>query len=325
LLGAAANIMITTRQLTKQFNGKTAVDHLTLEIKAGEVFGLLGPNGAGKTTTVRMLACLIAPTSGEAVIGGYRVGKDDQQIRRLLGIVTESPGLYERLSTWKNLEIYAKLYGVYNVAYQVEKYVRLLELWDRRHDPVETFSKGMKQKVALARALIHEPQVLLLDEPTSGLDPQMTKAVRDFIEELKGEGRTILLCTHNLDEAERLCDQILVLKTRAVAVDTPEALRHRLFGRRVILRLREVNRQLMGAVSSLDFVLGLRREDNQLIVELNDPENENPLLVRQLVNAGAEIQFLTEEEHSLEEIYLKLIEEDTRQAEAKSKTVKAKK
>jgi ABC-2 type transport system ATP-binding protein len=207
---------------------------------------------------------------------------------------------------------------------QVEKYIRLLELWDRRHDPVETFSKGMKQKVALARALIHEPQVLLLDEPTSGLDPQMTKAVRDFIEELKGEGRTILLCTHNLDEAERLCDRILVLKTRPVAIDTPEALRHRLFGRRVILKLRQIDRPLMDALSSLDFVLGFHREDNQLIVELGDPESQNPILVRHLVNAGAEIQFLTEEEHSLEEIYLKLIEEDTKQAEVKGATVKAK-
>jgi ABC-2 type transport system ATP-binding protein len=316
--------MITTRQLTKQFDGKIAVDHLTLEIRAGEVFGLLGPNGAGKTTTVRMLACLIAPTSGEAVIGGYRVGEHDQEIRRRLGIVTESPGLYERLSTWKNLEIYAQLYGVRDVAGQMEKYVRLLDLWDRRHEPVETFSKGMKQKVALARALIHEPQVLLLDEPTSGLDPQMTKAVRDFIEELKGEGRTILLCTHNLDEAERLCDRILVLKTRPVAVDTPEALRHRLFGRRVILKLRQIDRPLMDALGSLDFVLGFHREDNQLIIELGDPENENPILVRYLVNAGAEIQFLTEEEHSLEEIYLKLIEEETKHAEAKRTAVKAK-
>jgi len=302
--------MITTRQLTKVFDGKVAVDSLTLEISAGEVFGLLGPNGAGKTTTVRMLASLIAPTSGEAVVGGYRVGEQDREIRRMLGIVTEVPGLYERLSARKNLEIYAQLYGVKNVAHQVEKYLRLLDLWDRRDEAVETFSKGMKQKLALARALVHEPKVLLLDEPTSGLDPQMTKAVRDFIEELKGRGRTILLCTHNLDEAERLCDRILVLKTRAVAVDTPGALRHRLFGRRVILQLRSVNERVIEAIRSLDFVLSIEREDNKLIIALNDPENQNPILVRQLVSAGAEIQFLKDEEHSLEEIYLKLIEEE---------------
>lgn len=301
--------MIATQRLTKIYNGTVALDGLTLTIHSGEIFGVLGPNGAGKTTTVRLLACLIAPTSGEATIAGYRLGRDDHIIRRLIGIVTESPGLYERLSTWKNLDIYARLYGVKNAAAQVEKYLRLLDLWDRRHEPVGTFSKGMKQKVALARALVHEPRILLLDEPTSGLDPKTTKTVRDFIAQLRDEGRTILLCTHNLDEAERLCDRILVLKTRAVAVDTPEALRRRLFGRRVVVTLRAIDEPILRALRSLPVVRDIRQENHRLVIEVNDPENDNPLLIRALVEAGADIQFVTEEEHSLEDVYLKLIEE----------------
>src|SRR6185436_14913619 len=188
-----------------------------------------------------MLACLIKPSSGEAEIAGFKVGKQDDDIRRVIGITTEVPGLYERLSAMRNLEFFAELHGVKDVAPRIEKYLRLLDLWDRREDRAGSFSKGMKQKLALARALVHEPKVLLLDEPTSGLDPQATQSMREFILQLKSEGRTILLCTHNLDEAERLCDRIAVLKTHSIAIDTPEALRHRLFGRRVVIKLRAVD------------------------------------------------------------------------------------
>ena len=156
--------MIYTEKLTKEFDtGKNkppviAVDHLDLDVNEGEVFGFLGPNGAGKTTTVRMLASLIAPTSGKAVINGLVVGKQDTEIRRTVGILTETPGMYERLSAEKNLKIFARLYGVQNIAGQVEKFLRLLGLWDRRYDEVGSFSKGMRQKLAIARALIHEPK-----------------------------------------------------------------------------------------------------------------------------------------------------------------------
>lgn len=204
--------MIHCRELTKQFESTVAVDRLTLDVNAGEVLGLLGPNGAGKTTTTRMLACLIRPTTGTAEIGGFTIGEADESIRRIIGITTEVPGLYERLSAMRNLEFFAELYGIDNATKRIEKYLRLLELWDRRNDRAGSFSKGMKQKLALARALIHEPKILLLDEPTSGLDPQVAQGVREFILQLKSEGRTILLCTHNLDEAARLCDRIAVLK-----------------------------------------------------------------------------------------------------------------
>ncbi|GAB4274183.1 MAG: ABC transporter ATP-binding protein [Candidatus Promineifilaceae bacterium] len=299
--------MIQTVNLTKQFDTVTAVDRLTLEIGEGEVFGFLGPNGAGKTTTVRMLTSLIAPTSGTATVMGYRVGQDDQEIRRRVGILTETPGLYDRLSALKNLEIFAHLYEVADVAGQVEKYLRMLDLWERRHDAAGTFSKGMKQKLAIARALLHEPRVLFLDEPTSALDPEAAKLVRDFIAELKEQGRTIFLCTHNLDEADRLCDRIAVFKTHLRVLDTPAGLRKQLYGRQVVFHLAEEAAAYQQLVASQPDVKQVTAVDNKLVVTLDEPERQNPALIRQLVEAGAGIQFVGELRHSLEDVYLRLI------------------
>ncbi len=299
--------MITIRNLTKRFDGLTAVDDLTLDVHAGEVLGLLGPNGAGKTTTLRMLSCLISPSSGGATVCGHRVGHDNTAVRRSIGVLTEVPGLYEELSAQQNLDIYARLYGVEDPAGQVEKYLKLLDLWDRREEAARTFSKGMKQKLAIARTLIHEPRVIFLDEPTSGLDPRMTKVVRDFIRELHDDGRTILLCTHNLDEAQRLCDRIALVRSRLVAIDRAEVLRRRLFGRRTLVRLKRVEEGIKGLVDRLDFVSGARLDDRGLTVTLEDPGRDTPELVRSLVTAGADILSVTEEPHSLEDIYLKLM------------------
>jgi ABC-2 type transport system ATP-binding protein len=304
--------MITTHDLTKRFDAVTAVENLTLEVYEGELLGLLGPNGAGKTTTVRMLACLIAPTAGHAVVCGHRVGEDNQAIRSKIGMLTEAPGLYESLTATQNLAIYAKLYGVSDVSRQVEKYLKLLELWDRRTEPVGTFSKGMKQKLALARALVHEPQLLFLDEPTSGLDPQMARLVLDFIQSLRAEGRTIVLCTHDLDEAERLCDRVAVLRTRLVVLDDPETLRARLFKHHTRVELTCVNDRVLEAVRELEFIDGVQQVGNTLLVAMSQPGTHNPLLVRRLVEVGAEVCYITPQEHSLEDVYLKLMEEAPR-------------
>ncbi len=301
--------MIITQGLTKHFNGKVAVEDLTLEVREGEVFGFLGPNGAGKTTTVRMLCCLIAPTAGTAWVNGYQIGREDSAIRASVGILTEAPGLYERLSAEKNLSIYARLYGVRDVAGQVEKYLRLLGLWDERKRAVAEFSKGMKQKLAIARALVHEPRVLFLDEPTAALDPEAARVVRDFIEELKGQGRTIFLCTHNLDEADRLCDRIAVFKQRLIQVDTPQNLRQQLYGRKVAIRLRAITPALVARIQALPFVQDVHIQDGQIVVALDDPDNQNPQIVRALVEAGADVQYVGELHHSLEEVYFKLIGE----------------
>ncbi len=304
--------MIYTDGLTKTFgeaeHANTAVDHLSLHVAEGEVFGFLGPNGAGKTTTVRMLTSLIAPTSGQATVNGLAVGRDDQAIRQTVGLLTETPGMYDRLSAEKNLTIFANLYGVPHPAASVEKYLKMLGLWGRRQDEAGSFSKGMRQKLALARALLHEPKVLFLDEPTSGLDPEAAKLVRDFIEELKTEGRTIFLCTHNLDEADRLCDRVAIFKTHLITVDSPANIRQRLYGRRVVLHLAGSGEPLAAAARGLPFVKDVQALDNKLVVALDNPEADNPALIRTLVGAGAEIQFVGELRHSLEDVYLKLID-----------------
>jgi ABC-2 type transport system ATP-binding protein len=300
--------MIHTENLTKRFKTTLAVDNLSLHIQEGEVFGFLGPNGAGKTTTVRILTSLIGPTSGSAVVNGFRVGQQDTQIRRSVGILTETPGMYDNLSAEFNLEIYANLYEVKDPKGQVEKYLRMLGLWERRMDEAGTFSKGMKQKLAIARALLHEPRILFLDEPTSALDPEAALLVREFIAELRKEGRTIFLCTHNLDEADRLCDRIGIFRTQLLALDTPARLRSQLFGRKVVFHLRYGDEALTVLVRSLSYVKDTRIVDNKLLVTLDDPDLHNPEIIRTLVGAGAEIQFVGELRHSLEDVYMQLME-----------------
>lgn len=309
-------VMITTSGLSKRFDDYAAVDSLTLDIEAGEVFGFLGPNGAGKTTTVRMLTCLIEPSAGEAAVLGYQVGRDDQQIRRNVGLLTETPGHYDRLSAWQNLTIYARLYEVEQVERRVEKYLRMLDLWDRRLDPAGTFSKGMRQKLAIARALLHEPQVLFLDEPTAGLDPQAARLIREFIAELKSEGRTIFLCTHNLDEADRLCDRVAVFKQSLRVLDAPLNLRRQVYGRRVTMQLAEAAGVYAEVVTAVDGIREVETHDNTILFNTDDPERNNPEVIRRLVEAGAAIQFVGEHKYSLEEVYMQLIGEETGQAEA---------
>ena len=300
--------MIVAKGLTKRFGDVLAVDGLDMDVNPGEIFGFLGPNGAGKTTTIRMLGALIAPTSGSANVAGHEIGREDNEIRRNVGVLTESPGLYDRLSAERNLSFFAELYDVEDVSGQVERYLRLLGLWDRRADVAATFSKGMRQKLAIARAMLHEPKVLFLDEPTAGLDPEMARLVREFIGELKSKGRTIFLCTHNLDEADRLCDRIAVVNSRLLALDTPAALRARLYDRVVVFHLSAIAPAYENAVSEQAFVRSVETKDNKLVVALDDPEMNNPQLIRALVDAGADIQFVGELRRSLEDVYLRLVE-----------------
>ena len=301
--------MIQTENLTKKFGDVTAVEGLNLDVKEGEVFGFLGPNGAGKTTTVRMLTSLIGPTAGKAVVNGFEAGKQDFDIRRSVGVLTETPGMYDNLSAEYNLRLYAELYDVKDVAGQVEKYLRMLGLWDRRNDSAGTFSKGMKQKLAIARALLHEPPLLFLDEPTSGLDPEASKLVRDFIAELRKEGRTIFMCTHNLDEADRLCDRIGVFKSHLLVVDTPDKLRQSLFGRKVVFHLREAGSGLVEAVEKFPFARDVKIVENKIVITLDDPDSQNPDIIRALVAAGADIRFVGELRHSLEDVYFQLVKQ----------------
>jgi len=301
--------MIHAKKLTKVFGKITAVEELDLDVAEGEVFGFLGPNGAGKTTTVRMLTCLIGPTRGTATVAGYKIGQQDIEIRRRVGVLTEAPGMYDNLTAENNLHIYAKLYEVKDVKGQVDKYLKMLGLYERRMDAAGTFSKGMKQKLAIARALLHEPRVLFLDEPTAGLDPEASHLVREFIEELKKEGRTIFLCTHNLDEADRLCDRIGVFKSRLLVVDTPANLRTSTFGRKVVFHLVRADENLSTTLKKFEFVKNVKIVENKLIVTLDNPSVQNPEIIRALVQSGADIQFVGELRHSLEDVYLQLVKQ----------------
>ena len=303
--------VLRTDKLTKRFGSLTAVDGLDLEVREGEVFGFLGPNGAGKTTTLRLLCALIAATSGSAEVAGYRLGRDDQQIRAAVGILTEQPGLYERQSAWDNLLFYATLYGLDRATAraQAERFLRLMGLWDRREEAVVTFSRGMKQKMAIARAALHEPRILFLDEPTTGLDPDAAKTVREFIIALRGEGRTVFLCTHNLDEADRLCDRIAFFRHHVIRIDTPDQLRAELYGRATEFRLVPKPRaEDLVRVRAVPGVRDARLENGSIIVEAPDPMVTNPLLVRALVEGGAEIVFVTERKAHLEDVYLRIVE-----------------
>ena len=303
--------MLRTEKLTKRFGALTAVDAIDLDVHEGEVFGFLGPNGAGKTTTLRLLCALIAPTSGGAAVAGFRLGRDDQQIRAAVGILTELPGLYERQSAWDNLVFYGTLYGLDRAtsAAQAERYLRLMGLWERRADPVVTFSRGMKQKMAIARAALHEPRILFLDEPTTGLDPDAAKTVREFIVALRDEGRTVFLCTHNLDEADRLCDRIAFFRHHVIRIDTPDHLRAELYGRATEFRLVPAPRaEDLARVRAVEGVRDARLENGSIIVEAPDPMRTNPLLVRALVDGGAEIAFVTERKPHLEDVYLRIVD-----------------
>jgi ABC-2 type transport system ATP-binding protein len=302
--------MIDTENLTKKFGNLTAVENLTLHVEEGEVFGFLGPNGAGKTTTVRMLSCLISKTSGEAKIGDYEIGNsaDQQKIRRIIGLLPENVGLYDELSAYKNLDFYGRLYKCTEEQRRerIEYFLKMLGLWDKRNLAAGTFSKGMKQKLAIARALVHDPQVLFLDEPTASLDPEASKMVRDFILELKKEKRTIFLNTHLLDEAEKICDRVGILKTKLVAVGTPEKLRESLWGRKTVIQLDQVNDAIVAAVKRVG-PKNIEVVNNKLVIGVSSPEKENPDIVDAIGAAGGRVQFVTEVSPTLEDVYLKLV------------------
>ena len=300
--------MIITEELEKKFGDLIAVKSLNLDIKEGEVFGFLGPNGAGKTTTVRMLTGLIASTNGTAIVNGYKVGIDNKKIRNTVGVLTETPGLYENLSAYENLRIFGELYGVKNISGQIDKYLKMLDLTERRHDTVGTYSKGMRQKLAIARSLLHEPRTLFFDEPTAGLDPEAAHNLRIFISELRKEGRTIFLCTHNLDEADRLCDRIGVFKTRLLVVDTPSNLRSSLFVRKIVFHLREVKESMLASLRIFNYITEVKSIDNKIVATLDDPELRNPELIRSLIENGAELTFVGELRHTLEDVYLQLVQ-----------------
>jgi ABC-2 type transport system ATP-binding protein len=304
--------MIDTENLTKKFGDLTAVENLTLHVEEGEVFGFLGPNGAGKTTTVRMLCCLISKTNGKARIGDYDIDRKEEalKIRRIIGLVPDNVGLYESLTAYENLDYYGTLYRLTDSQRKEsnEYYLKLLGLWEKRNALAGTFSKGMKQKLAIARALVHDPQILFMDEPTANLDPESAKTVREFILSLKKQKKTIFLNTHNLDEAQRVCDRIGILNTRLMALGTPEELERSIHGRKTVIQLRLVNEAILDSLRKLQ-VKNLVREGNKLTFDVLKPEEENPDMISAIVAAGGRIETVAVTSSSLEDAYLKLVKE----------------
>jgi len=305
--------VIEIQHLSRKFGDFTAVDGLTLTIAEGEVFGLLGPNGAGKTTTIRMLAGLIGKTSGDAWVAGCRVGDPAaaRKLRGLVGLMPEEAGLYQDLSAARTLDFYGKLYQVPSGmrALRIERLLTMLDLWDRRNDRVRTFSKGMKQRLTIARALINDPPVLFLDEPTANLDPEGAKVVRDFLLQLKQEKRTILLNTHQLSEAERVCDRVGIMQAKLIALGTPDGLRGAASRHATAIQLAVVTDAAVEAARRASHAsrADVAVSGNTITVPVSKPERDNPELVKAIVAAGGEIQFVSGLVPTLEETYLKLL------------------
>jgi ABC-2 type transport system ATP-binding protein len=314
--------MIKTQNLTKRFDTLTAVYNLSFEVAEGQIFGFLGPNGAGKTTTIRMLCGLIQPSEGKAWVAGHQVGLDGEKVRQSIGLLTEQPGLYEQLNALDNLYFYSSLYSLSKAEAdkRIQEILEWLNLWQRRKEPIATYSKGMKQKLAIGRALLHRPKVVFLDEPTASLDAESAKSVRDAVLALRDTKRTIFLCTHNMEEADRMCDQVGIFKTKLLKLDTPANLR-RQFGvgsRQVRISMRPQSPQerakLVAVAGSLPFVAKAEwlPDNTAMQVSLTKPDEQNPLLIRALVEADAPIQFVEEQTASLEEVYLELVQTETK-------------
>ena len=302
--------MIEVSNLSKDFGRVTAVDSISFNVAKGEIFGFLGPNGAGKTTTIRMLCCLISKSGGEARIAGLDTGSDDDslKIRKLIGLVPDNVGLYEELSAYDNLDFYGKLYEcpADKRKKNIETYLKMMDLWEKRDQPAGDFSKGMKQKLALARALVHDPGLLFLDEPTANLDPEAARMVRELILELKQQGKTIFLNTHDLDEAQRICDRIGILSTKLLAINTPEELTSSVSSGKTVIQLERIDDTILAALKQIK-PQGYSVEENRILIDVADPQKENPAYVRALVSAGGNVQFVSQSNPDLEEAYLKIV------------------
>ncbi|MHA2089464.1 MAG: ATP-binding cassette domain-containing protein [Candidatus Kariarchaeaceae archaeon] len=311
--------MIKTFQLGKVFKSNSedilAVNSLSFDIPKGSIVGLLGPNGAGKTTTVRMLATILRPTAGGAIVAGYDILQDPLLVRKNIGISSELPSLYGRLTAKRNLRFYADLYGVPRER-RDERIAELLnefDLSDAIDRKVETYSKGMKQKLSVAKALLHDPEVLMLDEPWAGLSPTATRELRGMIENLSIEHRrTILISTHNLAQAERLADDIIIISHgKLIASGTPAELRRKYMIQPHVQVRVETKFDFENVVSTLDFVTGVE-ESSENIAEFSISSfAETPDLIHHLVQQGIRIHDVRELIPSLEDVYIDLVKESS--------------
>jgi ABC-2 type transport system ATP-binding protein len=310
-IGKAAPPVLLVEHLTKRFGDRVAVDDVSFSVAAGEVFGFLGPNGAGKTTTVRMLATVISPSSGSAIVAGIQLTPESGlEIRQRIAVMPENPGLYLRLTVSENLEFFAGLYGISNPKKRILQALEGVNLVERAGDPCGSLSKGLRQRVGLARTLLSDPAIVFLDEPTSGLDPVASREVHDLIDGLRDRGVTVFLTTHRLEEAERLCDRVAILNTSLRTIGRPDELRDRLFAKALIV-------QTAAPLPDPDRVFAFPgieswRSDGaaRYVLSVSDAKTTAPQVSRALVAAGADLLSLTEDRHSLEDVYLELVDDD---------------
>ncbi|HAW11825.1 MAG TPA: multidrug ABC transporter ATP-binding protein [Chloroflexi bacterium] len=311
LSGGTSPVLVVSH-LTKRFGDRVAFEDVSFEVARGEVFGFLGPNGAGKTTTVRTLGTLIAPTSGSAVVAGIPLSAaTGAEIRRLISVMPENPGLYLRLTVHENLELFAGLYGLPSAGARIAGVLETVNMAPRARDLCGRLSKGLRQRVGLARALLSDPVVMFLDEPTSGLDPVASRDVHDLIAGLRERGVTVFLTTHRLEEAERLCDRVAILNTRLLAVGRPEQLRMQLFRSSLVV---ETAARLPApeAIFTPDMGVDKWTPDGAAtyVLTVAEPRMVAPRVARALVAAGADVVSIAVSPHSLEDVYLELVDED---------------
>lgn len=303
--------MIETRELGKEFDGFWAVDGIHLSLGAGEVLALLGPNGAGKTTTVRMLTSVLRPSRGEARVANFDVVQQADKVRASVGVLTEQHGLYNRMPAGEYLDFFGQIYGLEKSLRKTRSQQLLSDfgLIPAGKKPIGEYSKGMRQKLALARALLHNPPVLLLDEPTSAMDPESALLVRDSIRELRSANRTIIICTHNLAEAEELADQIAIIRSgRIIAQGSPASLKEKLLGPA------EYEVRFASPLNGRELMLPqgvqlIQRGEDWLRFKTPAPQRENPVLLQSLLQAGCQVVSLTELPRSLEQVYLRAIQD----------------
>lgn len=304
--------MITVENLTKKFETITAVKNISFNIDDGEIFGFLGPNGAGKTTTIRMLSTLIGPTSGTIKINGRSPKKDGAYIRSIIGLLTESPGLYEKISAYENLNFFSSFYDMPDNkrTSNIEKYLKMFGLWERRDDLAGTYSKGMKQKLALCRALIHDPKILFLDEPTAGLDPASAHMVRGFIKNLKEDNITVFLCTHNLAEASSLSDRVCFIKGKIIRIASLAELQDHGRNKRIEIIFKDNAERYRTILEKIKSISEIEIKDNIASIFVEKPEKSNPAIINELVKNNIDILYINEIKASLEDIYLELIKDE---------------
>ncbi len=313
---------IEVENLTRNFNGFVAVDNVSFSILSGEILGLLGPNGAGKTTIISMLATLLRPTSGSALVNGFEISKKEDDVRKSIGVVFQDPSLDEELTAYENMDFHGRLYRIPKIVRQqrIVDLLKLVELDERKNSFVKTFSGGMRRRLEIARGLLHEPTVLFLDEPTLGLDPQTRNHLWAYIEQLnKEKGITIILTTHYMDEADRLCDRVAIIdKGKIIALDTPEKLKEEIGGDLITIKSAE-REKLYAKLNTLSWVKHVESHDGFVTINLENAEKHVAELAQLSATNGIEIDSISIHKPTLEDVFLQFTGRTIREEEVSGK------